>query len=180
MRLFIAINLEEKLKEVFLNKIDLLKEKSSSGRFSSEENLHITLAFIGETEDVSGVEAAMDKVSLQKFEIVFGNMGKFVRKSGDIYFIGIKKNRNLYSLYRQLNTALIEEGFPTDKREFTPHLTLGRNIVLKNKRDFDEYLKKSMGETELKMNVGKISLMKSEIKDGRIRYTEIYSVNLKD
>jgi len=179
MRLFISMNIENKLRETLLEKIEVLRVNSRKGRFPLQENLHITLVFIGETEDVEGVKQAMDGVSAQIFLMEFGHLGKFKRREGDIYFIGLKRNRILHSVYAQLSKALAEKGFKMEERGFTPHLTLGRNVLLKEGFDIQEY-SKGIEDIGLKMKVEKISLMKSERIEGRLTYTEIYSVPLRD
>jgi len=178
MRLFISVNIEEKLRETLLEKIEALRENSRKGRFPLQENLHITLVFIGETDDVDAVKQAMDGISSQQFGMKFGQVGKFKRREGDIYFIGLKRNRILHSVYEQLSKALAEKGFRMEERGFTPHLTLGRNVVLKDDFDIGGY-SAGIADMDLKMKVEKISLMKSERIEGKLTYTEIYHVPLK-
>ncbi|MHC1719711.1 MAG: RNA 2',3'-cyclic phosphodiesterase [Clostridiaceae bacterium] len=179
MRLFISVNIEEKLKETLLEKIEVLRGNSRKGRFPLHENLHITLVFIGETDEVDAVKHAMDPVSAQQFLMEFGHIDKFRRREGDIYFLGLKRNRVLFSIYEQLAKALKEKGFSMEERGFTPHLTLGRNVLLKDDFDIQEY-SKGIADMKLVMMVDKISLMKSERIEGKLTYTEIYNVPLRD
>ena len=52
MRLFIAIMLPEEAGKKILKFADALKRKGVTGRFVPLENLHLTLAFIGEYNDL--------------------------------------------------------------------------------------------------------------------------------
>ena len=48
MRLFIAINLSDDMKAALLDLQNDLYDRGVRGRYTTEENLHLTLAFIGE------------------------------------------------------------------------------------------------------------------------------------
>lgn len=51
MRLFIAINFEEKVKDQLITIIEMMRPFASRGRFVDKENLHLTLEFLGEAGD---------------------------------------------------------------------------------------------------------------------------------
>ncbi|MDF2487174.1 MAG: hypothetical protein K0R46_3342, partial [Herbinix sp.] len=50
MRLFIAIILEEEIKDSLVQTVGRLKGLAKGGTFTDKENLHITVNFIGETK----------------------------------------------------------------------------------------------------------------------------------
>ncbi|MBE7000045.1 MAG: hypothetical protein E7428_07640, partial [Ruminococcaceae bacterium] len=71
---------------------------------------------------------------------------------------------------------LSEASFPTEERPFKPHITLARRQ--KCRKGFDpEKLLAQM--PPLTMQVGRVSLMKSENIRGKIVYSEIYGVDLQ-
>jgi len=179
MRLFISINLEEEIVEKFCKKVEELRENTIRGRFPHPENMHITVVFIGETENAEAVIEAMDKLKARPFEIKFRSIGKFKRHGSETYYVGMRRNAMLKSINYQLSEALREAGFEVEKREYTPHLTLGRNVVLKPDFDFEEFSKEVV-EMKLRMKVDRISLMKSERGEGKQHYTEIHHVDLYD
>jgi 2'-5' RNA ligase len=57
MRLFIAIHFSPGVREVLLSAIDSLRAQAVSGNFTRPENLHLTLAFIGDRTTRFGREA---------------------------------------------------------------------------------------------------------------------------
>ena len=63
MRLFIAIRLSRPLVETLKQAQRDMRHQGAEGNFSREENLHLTLAFLGETEDAAGALSAMEEVS---------------------------------------------------------------------------------------------------------------------
>ena len=175
MRLFIAVNFQDEIKDSLCDCIDRLKKVSVQGNFTRRENLHLTLAFLGETDRVPSARRAMDAAQGQPFELSFGDFGRFYRRGGDIYWIGVKPNSALTALQKSLCAELRREGFSLEAREFKPHLTLGREVL--PAPDFDrEAFRRAI--PSMHMMVEKISLMKSERLNGRLTYTEIYAKQL--
>ncbi len=180
MRLFVAINFDEKIKEYLMEKVTELRKYSVSGNFTRRENFHLTLAFIGETDKQKEVEAAIDVAVNKSYAHVFpvgiGGIGKFMRREGDIYWVGVKKDTMLWEINRNLMAELRGKGFDIDEQEFKPHLTIGRRVIVDN---FDA---EGFGDTEnaMEMLVKRISLMKSERINGKLTYTEVYGVQLKE
>lgn len=179
MRLFISINIEGELAEMFHKKVEELKRHSIRGRFPEPENMHLTVVFIGQTENVEAVKQAMDQLSAKPFELKFKKIGKFSRGGRETYFVGLRRNSMLRSINWQLSESLRSAGFEIDKREYTPHLTLGRNVVFEMDFDLEEF-SKGIAEMKARMKVDRLSLMKSERAEGKQKYTEIYHLDLYD
>ena len=162
MRLFIAIQLSEEMKASIIGKLHELKKNGVRGNYAPIQNLHLTLAFIGELKDVSDAEAAMQTIKYKPFRLSLSDMGTF----GDTLWIGVKGNQGLNSLVRDVREALDSVGISYDKGKFVPHITIIRKVTGNWKTGTSP-----KGE----MMVKKISLMKSEEKDGKRVYTEIFS-----
>ncbi|MBE6830541.1 MAG: RNA 2',3'-cyclic phosphodiesterase [Ruminococcaceae bacterium] len=171
MRLFIAVNFSEPVKDSLTEWIQKLKDCGVRGNFSRRENLHLTLAFIGETADADKVRQVMDRISAEPFELTVGGLGRFRRNGGDICWVGVEKNEVLLSVHNQLCAALRFAGFSIENREFKPHLTLGREMIFPSGFAFRDFAGRIAPMT---MRVPKISLMKSERINGQLTYTEIY------
>ena len=124
MRLFISINLERQLLHQFFKKVEELKEHSMRGRFSQPGNMHITVVFLGETENVEAVKQAMDQIFAHPFVLKFKKISKFTRKDTETYFVSLRRNSVLQYINEQLTGSLSKAGFELDKREYTPHLTI--------------------------------------------------------
>lgn len=170
MRLFTAILFTPEIKNALTNHIEKLKTASSRGNFTSESNLHLTINFIGETERATDVKQAMSAVNTEPFTLTLGRTGVFKRSSGDIYWIGVEKNPQLDSLQKQLSDLLRKQGFVLENRDYKPHITLGREVMVKNPPEFTY--------APLSMTVSRISLMKSERIQGKLVYTEIFAKSL--
>ena len=168
MRLFIAINFNDETRSRLLALRDELRGKSQRGNFSAPENLHLTLAFLGEcnNKQTTVVKSVLSNVSIEPFDAAVDCIGRFKRDGGDIWWAGLHEHKPLIALQRELTEKLIDAGFSLDKRKYNPHITLGREVVTEVKPRAIE----PFGET-----VSTIDLMKSERIDGKLTYTSIYS-----
>ena len=179
MRLFIALAFSPALHDWLAEAQSGLRLGSESGNFSRPENLHLTLHFLGEVSGgrVAPIRAAMERVTVPPFPLTLGGVGMFRREGSNIGWLGIEKNEALASLHAQLAKNLRAVGFPVESRFDTPHLTLGREIVLHE--DFrKEDLEKSLGKRQ--DQVGSILLMKSERIQRILRYTPLFEKQLSE
>ena len=77
MRLFIAIKLSGRMKKQVREVQGSFRRQGVRGNYTPEENLHITLAFIGEYGDPDGVLEAMENADFQPFSIIMDRVGCF-------------------------------------------------------------------------------------------------------
>jgi 2'-5' RNA ligase len=167
MRLFIAINFNNETRLCLLALRDVLRGKSQRGNFSAPENLHLTLSFLGECESkqTAAVKSVLSAISFEPFDIMVDRIGRFKRDGGDIWWAGLRESKSLTALQRELTEKLINAGFSLDNRKYSPHITLGREVIT----DVKPWAIEPFGET-----VGTIDLMKSERINGKLTYTAIY------
>ena len=137
MRLFLGITFQEEILEEIQQMAQKLKKSSVKGNFTRKENLHLTLAFLGEIDEsqIAKIEEAMNNIDIEPFFIELDKMGKFKGRGGDIYWIGFKGSDQLQCLYEELSEKLRKNGIQLEDRPYTPHLTLGRKVVLNQKID---------------------------------------------
>lgn len=177
MRLFISINFNEEIKDAVYEVLEKLKADTVKGSFTYRENLHLTLVFIGEVpiSQIDAIKTAMDRVKSEPFSIKLKDIGHFKRDDENIYWIGVEKNSKLIRIYKQLCDELTRLGFAIEKREYKPHLTLGRRVVVVDGFNEEKF---SASVPAMEMVVENISLMKSERINGKLTYTEIYRKKL--
>jgi 2'-5' RNA ligase len=169
MRLFVAALFTPKILSELCEAIDRLRRTAVSGNFTHPGNLHMTLAFIGETMRVEDIARAMREARPQPFEITLSGCGMFRGSGGNIVWAGIADNRPLAEYAVRLADALRQKGFKIESRTFKPHITLGRQVVLPERLNLEI--------KPLSMRCNKISLMRSDRPGGRLTYTEIRSVS---
>ncbi len=129
MRLFIGIKLSDSVKTNLCEICRDLKKDAPKIRWVKEDNIHITLKFLGETDRKDQViDALENKVSTPKFKLEFQGLGSFGRGLDlRILWAGIGACEELAALFNQIESALEPLGFPKETRRFSPHITLGRN-----------------------------------------------------
>jgi 2'-5' RNA ligase len=177
MRLFIAINLNEEIKNYLVTAIHELKKASTGGNFTHYENLHLTLVFLGELnpDRVGEIKSAMNRTKGGPFRLSISGFGRFRRRGGDIHWAGIEQNQELIGIQKRLAAELENAGFTLEDREYSPHLTLGREVRLS---DPTAGIYGTLESEKKEMTVSRISLMQSERINGKLTYTEIYGRDL--
>ena len=164
MRLFIALQFSEDILTALMNVQSEMKTYEVRGRYSPPENLHLTLAFIGEYGNPDEVMDTLASVPFEPFPLHLDGLGNF----GDLYWAGIADNPQLATFVKRLRHALADRNIPFDRKRFSPHITLIRKA---------EYY----GETPLppvhapegEMEVNGISLMRSDRGKHGMIYTEV-------
>ena len=161
MRLFIAIELEEEMRDALTQVQAYLRRRRVEGNYTKPENLHLTLAFIGEYNDPEQVLDVMQRVPLAPFPIRLEGFGCF----GDLYWCGLEGEPALDAYVRRLRRALADAGIPFDRKRFSPHITLIRRAR------FDRLPAAEVPEAA--MTVERVSLMRSDRGGNGMIYTEL-------
>ena len=170
MRLFIAINFEERFLDGLVCLQESLRSAGAAGNFTKRENLHLTLAFIGEYGNPGNVLDVMETVDFRPVEIRLDGVGHF----REMYLAKVAENPGLQSYVRRLRRALADYDIPFDRKKFSPHITLIRKVSYLNGAPHIEDLPKATAK------VSSISLMRSERGRNGMVYTEIGCVAGKD
>ena len=169
MRLFIAVNFCDQTKRELLSIQNELRQSISKGRFTTPENLHLTLVFLGECDNKQTdlLKSIIDNIKFEPFVIYMDRVGRFKRDDGDLWWVGVQDNTRLTKLYNDLTDKLKSSGFKTEKRKFKPHITIGRKIVTD---------KEPWSITPFSEDIISIELMKSEQINGVLKYTVIHKM----
>ena len=163
MRLFIAIQVSETVRKSLLSMQENMRAKGIRGTYTKPENLHLTLAFIGEYGDPDSVLDVMEAVPFEPFRIGLDGFGHF----GDLWWAGLSGSTELAAYVRRLRRALSEGDIPFDRKKFSPHMTLVRRAVFETKEMPGLYVPKT------EMTVRYISLMRSDRGRNGMIYTEL-------
>jgi len=149
-RIFIALKVVPG--DVLLRMLSSLKSLLGNEKIKwvDPENIHLTLAFLGDTEDerikVAGIMLKNACSGFGEFDFILTGTGVF-RNYIDpkVIWIGIEESEKLIKLNDTVNTGLKDTGFKVEDRLFRPHLTLGRIRYIKDidalKTALDRYQK---------------------------------------
>lgn len=175
MRLFIAIEIPEPMRRELAALSKELRARSCGGRFVPPENFHITLRFLGESEDLAGITFAMREAcrGVRPFTLRAAGYG-FFEKTAGVSRVGLVElsgdTDELNVLHETLSAALADRGFPKDPKRFVPHITLGRSV------EHDELVSEELRAIPLSssVEVRGITLFESTRVKGRQIYTPLH------
>jgi 2'-5' RNA ligase len=130
VRLFVALDVPEQIREKLADLSARLKKTCLSARWLRLESVHITLKFIGEVslETVEKIREAL--ASLPQFPSIvlrFAGLGFFPSaRRPRVFWAGVEADPQLAALAAAIEAKLEPLGIPAEKRDFHPHLTLAR------------------------------------------------------
>jgi 2'-5' RNA ligase len=185
MRLFIALELPDEIKQGIARVQEQLKRSGASAGWTRPEGMHLTLKFLGEVseEKVSAIVAALNDAAkgFGKLKLEIAGAGAFPNaKNPRVIWLGVTGDvEKLGALQSSVENAMEKSGFEREARKFIPHLTLAR-IKLPNPRDNWQQAIDAIKDVNLGgFEAGRVSLMQSELKREGSVYTEIGGVELK-
>lgn len=98
-------------------------------RWQRDDQLHLTLRFIGEVDAhrADDAAAALGSVRGKPFAIALDGIGSFERKGRrDALWAGVTPHGELQALHKRVDQALVRAGLPPEGRAYLPHITLAR------------------------------------------------------
>jgi RNA 2',3'-cyclic 3'-phosphodiesterase len=125
IRLFVAIALPAALRQ----QLTSLASGIPNARWTPEENLHVTVRFIGEVDETTadGIHAALSEVHVPAFPLTVSGIGTFEAGRRDFtLWAGVERSAPLVRLRDKVESALVRAGVPPERRRFQPHVTLAR------------------------------------------------------
>jgi 2'-5' RNA ligase len=175
MRVFIAVDFNDEIKRKLAEIQAGLRKYTVSGRWKHIGNFHLTLKFLGEidtkAERLIGERLVKVSSGRQTFRLEFSNLGYFPgRENIRVLWLGLEGDMgDLHNLYEKIDAEMAGIGFKPEKRKYTPHITLGQDLMLKE--EF-ESLRRRVNISDIpKLTVDKITLFKSEQIGKRRVYT---------
>ena len=170
MRLFVAIVPDTPLREALCKQMDFLRAAGLKGNFTCPKNLHLTLAFIGETSRVEDAVSCLDAVQVPAFQLSLCKLGRFPGNGG-VYYAGVHPGCALFALAAQTAEALRAAGFVLEDRAFIPHITLCR--ARPENWDFD-FPRCASAALDGGMWVDAVTLLHARHSQGKPLYTPLY------
>ncbi|RLE14530.1 RNA 2',3'-cyclic phosphodiesterase [Candidatus Aerophobetes bacterium] len=185
MRVFIAVELPEAVKKEIARIQNKIMNTPGRIRWVKPSSLHITLKFLGEIEKekLNRVFEVTQKIA-DKFKPFFfeiKGVGIFPETgSPRIIWIGIEKGHlELGRMAKELEDRLFEQGFPRERKKWTPHITLGRVKRLNNQEIIRKLINQEKQTTGGWVKAETISLMQSHLTPQGAIYTPLERFPLK-
>lgn len=190
-RTFIAIELDKELQENLARLQGRLRQQVAPGsvRWVRPEGIHLTLKFLGDTseEQIEQVKEVLARAAgeVAPFEFTVGGLGSFPNtRRPRVVWVGVHEPTGaLRRLRDAVEKYVAPLGFPTEKRRFSPHLTLGRVHRRASKsevRELGEIVAASaIGDID-EMEIGEVCYIKSDLRPSGAVYTTLSRARLAE
>lgn len=125
IRLFVAIDLPDALRM----RLAALGGGIPGAAWVDEENLHLTLRFVGEVDEGTAhdIDAALAGLRAPAVEVRVAGVGTFGEggKARSLHAL-VERTPALAHLRDKVESAVVRAGCPPEGRKFSPHVTLAR------------------------------------------------------
>jgi RNA 2',3'-cyclic 3'-phosphodiesterase len=186
IRSFLAFELPRQIKQELLGIHDGLKRSSLDVRWVKPEGVHLTMVFMGDVKDerIPPIMEGLGKVCAHygPFPMSLRGIGCFPNsRNPRVLWVGVEGDLGRMSRFRDdLQEALLPFGIRPEKKDFRPHLTLGRfKRAGKRAGELEELLLKHRGLTSPVCSLNELILFRSDLKAGGAVYTKMGSWDLE-
>jgi RNA 2',3'-cyclic 3'-phosphodiesterase len=177
VRLFVALEIPSTVRQNIATLLASMRAITKEPRWVRAENLHVTLKFLGEVAEIrlDAVRHALVEIRSEKaVALEFRGLGFFPNeKHPRVLWVSMEASPNLKTLAADIEGAMEELGFPREKKEFSPHLTLAR---LESQR-LPEALRNAIAENQRRefgsLRTNEFHLIQSKLKPTGAEYTTV-------
>lgn len=188
MRTFIAIELPQEIKDSLSKIQEQLKQSGADVKWVLPQNIHLTLKFLGEIDDIklSKISEILEGTAKDKnpFQVRISSLGAFPKLNFPrVIWIGIDKgDAETREIAGRLEEKIAKIGIPREDRPFSSHITIGRTRSTLNRDKLVGdlgTLASNFGGNNLEFLVTKITLFKSTLTPKGPVYEILKEANLK-
>jgi 2'-5' RNA ligase len=189
MRLFIGVELPDRVKadaaavtEALRNRVSRFAPRASI-RWVERANLHITLWFLGEVDEIRAqrlVTVLEEPLKVKPFTVRFDRCGAFPHGNNlRVFWIGLAcGTQELVTLHAEVRGRVVPLGFEAEARPYSPHLTVAR--VKEIRRSSVPAIRKALNSTTLDADflVTSLTLFRSRLSPKGSQYESVLRVPL--
>jgi 2'-5' RNA ligase len=123
-RLFVAIRPPEDIRDLLIDAMD----DSADFRWQQDEQLHLTLRFVGEVERpiAEDLADALGGIRAEPFQLRISGVGRFEQRSSGALWAGVEPKAPVAALAAKVERVCQSIGLEPERRAFHPHITLAR------------------------------------------------------
>ena len=175
-RLFVAIRPPESIRDLLIDAMD----DSPEFHWQDEEQLHLTLRFIGEVErpTAEDIAGALSHIHSPAFELRLAGTGRFEQRNSGALWAGIEPKAPVATLAAKVERACLSVGLEPERRAFHPHITLARWKGRRG-REVADFLNRRSDLASEPFAVTEFILFESRLSRHGAQYEEVASYPLQ-
>jgi 2'-5' RNA ligase len=175
-RLLVAIRPPEPIRDLL---IDAMDDSPELG-WVSDDNLHLTLRFIGEVERplANDVADSLARIAFPEFELKISGIGRFDRRNGGALWAGVEPRKPVAELAAKIDRACVLAGLEPERRAFHPHVTLAR-YRRDGRAEADAFEERHATLASTVFEVDRFILFESHLSRHGAHYEEVAAYPLK-
>jgi 2'-5' RNA ligase len=174
-RLFVAIRPPEPIIDLLIDAMD----DSPDFRWQDEEQLHLTLRFIGEVDrrQADDIAAALGGIRAPAFSLRVKGVGRFEQRNSGALWAGVEPREPVAALAAKVERACQQCGLEPERRAFHPHITLAR-WKGRRTRELESFLERKGGLSSDPFLVDRFILFESRLSRHGAHYEKIAAYEL--
>jgi 2'-5' RNA ligase len=174
-RLFVAIRPPEPIRDLLIDAMD----ESPDFRWQHDEQLHLTLRFIGEVDRplADDIAAALTRIHAERFSLRIAGTGRFEQRNSGSLWAGVEPKAPVTALASKIERTCIDLGLEPERRAFHPHITLAR-WKGRRTREIADFLQRTRGLASEPFDVSEFILFESRLSRHGAHYEEAASYPL--
>ena len=169
-RLFVAIRSPESIRDLLLDAMD----DTSDFRWQDEEQLHLTLRFVGEVDRPLADDLAdvLARIRADRFAVRVKGVGRFEQRNSGALWAGVEPKEPLAALAAKVERACLSVDLEPERRAFHPHITLAR-WKGRRTRELQSFLDRRRGLVSDPFEVAAFTLFESRLSRHGAYYEEV-------
>lgn len=184
IRTFIAIEIPDEIRNKIGELQNSLKKLGGRVSWTRPGNIHLTLKFLGDTDEnlIDEIASQLQEwvAAIQPFQVTIKNAGAFPNfKYPRVLWVGAEsEEKRLVELAAKIEDGVERFGFKKENRPFSAHLTLGRVKDVKGIRPVIDKLKDQENFEAGSFLAEEFLLIKSELHPAGAIYTPLKTIAL--
>jgi 2'-5' RNA ligase len=169
-RLFVAIRPPLPVRDLLIDAMD----DSADFRWQDEEQLHITLRFVGEVERpvANDLADALTRLQAAPFTLRIAGAGRFEQRNSGALWAGLEPKPPLAALAAKVERVCQSAGLEPERRAFHPHITLAR-WKGRRTREVQAFLERTGGLSSEPFTVDEFILFESRLSRHGAHYEPV-------